>query len=547
MKTIFGNIVDIHHREIFYGSIEYNEKISNITKINIERPDKSYILPGLVDSHIHIESSMLIPCQFTRMVLPHGTVAVVADPHEIANVLGFSGVEYMIENAKHSPLKIYFTAPSCVPATDFETNGFVLSSSNIAKLLSKDSVVALAEMMNYPGVINEDAEVISKISAAKALNKPIDGHAPGLSGDLLMKYLSKGISTDHECSTLEEAREKLNNGVKIQIREGSAARNYESLKSLIASNPDSVMFCTDDAHPDDISVNGHIDKIVRKAINDGYDIFDILSACHKNPIEHYGLKVGSLRENDSADFIVVDSLKNFKVQSTVISGEEVFVNKRCNFDIKPSEVVNNFVEKQISIEDIELIGSEIDFIKVIKVIDGELLTDVLKYKYETDSEQRIKTSVDDDVLKIVVVNRYNDAKPAVAYVKGFGLKRGALASSVAHDSHNIICVGVDDESIVESVNHLLKIKGGLYATDGSRHLSLSLPIAGLMADRPYEVVSNEYSSIVEFATKNCQSVLKSPFMTMAFLSLLVIPHLKLGDRGLFDVDSFGFTNIFDIK
>lgn len=545
MKSIKGNIVDVITKSVFYGEVTYDNRIKNIIKLDSNiRCGEIFILPGLIDSHVHIESSMLTPQQFSRLIVPHGTIAIVCDPHEIANVLGEAGVQYMIADSNKSPFKFYFAVPSCVPATCFETSGGVLDSKAVENLLSNPSTVALAEMMNYPGVLSCDNEVMLKIDSAKNHNKPIDGHAPQLSGDDLRKYVNAGVSTDHECSSYEEALEKIKLGMFIQIREGSAARNFDSLYKLLFDYSDKVMFCTDDAHPDEISANGHIDKIVRLALSKGVSIFDILNASHLNPIKHYKLDVGSLQKGDNADFITVDSLDTFNILSTQINGETIFDNGELLFTSAKSECVNNFNCSKIS-EDLVAIVMNDNYpnIKVIDVTDGELLTGSFLWRYKSN-QSNVLTSTDEDILKIVVVNRYQSSKPVVGFVRGFGMKRGAFASSIAHDSHNIVAVGVSDVDIANAINMVIDSKGGIAATDGNMNKVLKLPIAGLMTDDNYENVVQSYSDLVTFSHNNCDCKLKSPFMTMAFMSLLVIPSFKISDKGLFDVDKFCFTNLF---
>ena len=544
MKTIKGNILDIYSREIFFGEVSFDDTIVAICKIDSKiREDFSYIVPGLIDSHVHIESSMLVPSRFSQMIKRYGTVAIVYDPHEIANVLGSEGVEFMINDAKHSEVKMFLAIPSCVPASPFETNGAKFSSSEISKFASQ--AVALAEMMNYPGVINDDPTVLSKLEAAKKNNLPIDGHAPMLTGELLLKYMSAGISTDHEASTLDEAKEKINVGMKIIIREGSAARNFDALSSLFFSNPADIMVCTDDAHPDDIISRGHIDRFVHLALSLGVSIFDIYKACLLNPISHYNLNVGALKVGDAADFLIVDNIESFKVLSTFISGDEVYNSSKEGMVCATSNVlpINNFISRSFLPSDFA-IKSEGSFARVITVFDGELITSSLNWLHGFTFGSNVSASVADDIAKISVINRYGDSPVALGFINGFGIKSGAIASSIAHDSHNVIVVGVDDESMAIAANMIFSIKGGLVVVNENKVETLSLPIAGLMADEDFRVVSDKYLSLISFAKSSCGVSLNSPFMTMAFMSLLVIPSLKLSDKGLFDVDKFQFTSLF---
>jgi len=539
---IEGNLVDIHSNSIYPARLEIIDGIIvSINKINEKY--NSYILPGLIDAHVHIESSMTIPTRFSKMVVPRGTVGVVSDPHEIANVLGREGVEYMIEDGKKTPLKCFFGVPSCVPATDFESSGGRIEADDIEYLFSKGASF-LAEMMNFPGVIFGDSVVKEKLEIAKKYNKPIDGHAPGIMGEDLVKYVSSGISTDHECSTLQEALDKIELGMKVQIREGSAARNFESLHSLIRTHPDNVMLCTDDSHPDLITKSGHIDRLVRLALRKGYSIFEVYKAAVLNPVHHYNLPIGLLKEGDTADFIVVDNLSDFNVLETYIDGEKVAEKGNALFGLKPLDVVNRFNCNEISEQDIVLtIPKGVSKVKVIQAEDGELLTEELIWKFKNTEKDILNPDIANDILKIVVVNRYHPEKPAVGFIKGFGLKRGALASSVAHDSHNIVAIGCDDKSIISVINSIIKLKGGLVASDGNESKILPLPVAGLMSDLEGEEVAKIYTELNKFVF-NLGVSLKAPFMTLAFMSLLVIPKLKIGDKGLFDVSTFSFTNLF---
>lgn len=550
---ISGNIIDITGRAIYSGTVYWeNGQITQIRKHD-NVPDQ-YILPGFVDAHIHIESSMLTPHEFARIALTHGTVATVSDPHEIANVCGMEGVYYMLDDAQDAKLKFFFGAPSCVPATSFETAGAVLDSSKVEILLKDPRIFYLAEMMNYPGVLHGDDEVLRKIAFAKKVNKPVDGHAPGLRGDDAARYIAAGISTDHECVSKEEALDKLKHGMKILIREGSAAKNFNALYSLISEFPNEVMLCSDDKHPDDL-IHGHIDELVSRAIKNGLNIFDVLTAACINPVYHYRLPVGLLRENDPADFIVVDNLNSWKVKQTYINGEKVSENGASFLPHKKHTIINHFhvTEKQ---EHDFVIRDESKTVRVIEALDGQLITNEINIGVwqlaignEQPKENRINleepnivlgSSIENDILKIAVVNRYADAKPAVSFIKNFGLKRGAIASTVAHDSHNIIAVGVTDEDICRAVNMLILHKGGLCVIDGVEEMLLPLPVAGLMSDRDCITTGTAYSGLDKKA-KELGCNLKAPFMTLSFMALLVIPSLKLSDKGLFDVKKFEFA------
>ncbi len=539
---VSGNLVDVHSQEI-YGA---NIIIENGCIQEIERTDLGYnnfILPGLVDAHVHIESSMMVPSRFAAMVVPRGTVAVVSDPHEIANILGKEGVEYMMKDAEKVPLKCFFGVPSCVPATDFETSGGVINVEDVESLF-KNGAKFLAEMMNYPGVIYGDSVVKSKLDIAKKYKKPIDGHAPGLLGDDLIKYVQGGISTDHECSTLDEALQKIKLGMMIQIREGSAARNFESLHSLIASHPDNVMVCTDDSHPDLIRNKGHIDRIIRLGLEKGYSIFQMYKAAVLNPVMHYDLPIGLLRKGDPADFIVVDSLDNFNVIQTFIDGKEVVRENKTLFKLEEISQVNNFNCSLLQANDLKIVAPVDDCkVRVIEADDGELLTGQYIWESSYKKDEEIVSDLDKDILKIVVVNRYVKSKPSIGFIRNFKLNSGAIASSVAHDSHNIVAIGCDDESLVKVINSIITEKGGIATCDSDELLILPLPIAGIMSDQSGDDIATRYTQLNEFVAKLGVD-LKAPFMTLAFMSLLVIPQLKIGNRGLFDVSTFTFTDLF---
>lgn len=538
MKKISGNIIDVFNKRIFPGTLTIeNQKIKDITEDNIEY--NSYILPGLIDSHIHIESSMLVPSEFAKLAVIHGTVATVSDPHEIANVLGMNGIKFMLDNASKVPFKIYFGAPSCVPATSFETAGAEITAEDIENLFIDYDLKYLSEMMNFPGVVFGDKTVMEKLSVAKKFDKPVDGHAPGLIGEQLRKYVSAGISTDHECYMLEEAIEKISLGMKVLIREGSAAKNYETLKSLIDSHTDMVMLCSDDKHPDDL-VEGHINLLIKRGLKDGFDLFKLLQCCCVNPVEHYNLDVGLLRKNDFADFIVIDNIENFNINKTYVNGELVAENGK-SFIAAPRVIpVNNFKTDYKKPEDF-IVKVHGDEVKVIEALDGELITRESHGKPKIVNDDFI-SDAENDILKIAVVNRYANVKPAVSFIKNFGIKKGALASSVAHDSHNIIAIGTTGEELCEAVNTLIETCGGIAVLyDGIKDV-LPLPVAGIMSDKDGYEVARLYSEISN-KVKELGSKLHSPFMTLSFMALLVIPALKLSDKGLFDGNKFDFTSV----
>ena len=536
--NVKGNIVDILNKRIFKGEVCIeNGRISAIKEVN--HKVENYILPGFVDAHIHIESSMVVPSEFAKIALIHGTVATVSDPHEIANVLGVKGVDFMIENGKKVPLKFNFGAPSCVPATSFESAGAFINTDDIQKMMANPDIKYLAEMMNYPGVLFDDEEVLQKIEYAKNNNKPIDGHAPGLRGDEVSKYIAAGISTDHECFTYEEALEKLQKGMKILIREGSAAKNFEALIDLLPEHYKNMMFCSDDKHPDDLLI-GHINQLCERAVAKGIDVFKVLQVACVNPVHHYNLEVGLLQVGDAADFIVINNLEKFRVLETYIQGELVAKNGKSFVKSVPFEILNNFESEKKKVTDFEFLSST-DKIRVIEALDGELVTnEILANALVADG--KIVSNVEDDILKMTVVNRYQNTKPSIAFIKNFGIKNGAIASSVGHDSHNIIAIGTSDELICSAVNLLIQHKGGICALNDTIEKIVALPVAGIMSDQSAEIIGNAYAELDAMA-KEMGSSLSAPFMTLSFMALLVIPSLKLSDQGLFDGNSFKFTSL----
>lgn len=536
---VSGNIVDLKKRIIFPGSVSVNQgKIISIEELCGDA-DPCYILPGFIDSHVHIESSMLVPSEFARLAVVHGTVATVSDPHEIGNVMGVKGVRYMVENGGMVPFNFYFGAPSCVPATAFETAGATITAEDIRSLFEKEQLRYLSEMMNYPGVIARDPLVMEKIEVAKKLGLPVDGHAPGLMGENAAKYISAGISTDHECYCLEEALGKIALGMKILIREGSAAKNYDALHRLIKSHPGSVMFCSDDKHPNDL-VEGHINALVKRSIlTHGYDTIDVLRCACYNPIIHYGLDVGFLQKGQSGDFIVVDNLHELNVLKTYVKGQLVAERGKTLIHSVKSGVINNFRTSLKTVEEFALTGKKAA-IKVIHALDGELITQKLEVEAKVVGNELV-SDIDRDILKLVVINRYENAPIAKAFIHGFRLKEGAIASSIAHDSHNIIAVGVSDREICTAVNALIENKGGVSVVSNEAAEVLPLPVAGLMSVEDGYKTAENYSSLDRRA-KALGTSLKAPFMTLSFMALLVIPSLKLSDKGLFDGESFQFID-----
>jgi adenine deaminase len=541
--SISGNIVDPVNEEIYPGTIQVRggriEKISREPTADYD----TYLLPGLIDAHIHIESSMLTPSEFARVAAIHGTVATVSDPHEIANVLGIEGVEYMISDGRKVPFKFNFSAPSCVPATPFETSGARLGPEEVEELLDREEIRYLGEVMNFPDVINREKQTLQKIEAARKRGKPCDGLASGGRGHDAQAYSDAGITTDHESFQLEEAREKLEAGLKVIIREGSAARNFDELIPLLEEHYGSCMFCSDDLHPDALQ-EGHIDRLVRRALNEGYDLMKILQAACVNPVKHYGLEVGLLQEGDPADFIEIDApeANAFNVQHTFINGEKVAEEEKSLIDRRESEIVNQFKTGRKQAEDFE-VDYEGGRLRVIEVREGQLVTEELHYQPKTDNGN-VVADPSRDLLKLAVVNRYQDEEPSVAFIKNFGLKSGALASSVAHDSHNIVVVGADDSDMAEAANLVIDKQGGISAVQGQKNKILPLPIAGLISNQSYEEVARSYEKIRSFAgTMGCD--LQAPFITLSFMALLVIPKLKLSDKGLFNGEQFEFVSLFE--
>lgn len=499
-----------------------------------------YIMPGFIDAHIHIESSMLIPSKFAELAVKHGTVGVVTDPHEVANVAGEKGVQFMIDDSKRVPVKFFFGVPSCVPASPLEKSGAVLNANDVERMLADPEFYFLAEMMNFPGVLANDPEVIGKLAAAKRFGKPIDGHAPGLRGSALSAYVSSGISTDHECSTAAEGLEKINLGQLIQIREGSAARNFNSLSPLLKENAKSLMFCTDDCHPDYL-VQGHINKIVAKAISEGYDLYDVLTVSTHNPVKHYNLPVGQLAVGDDADFILVDDLVNFNTIATYIDGVKVYDKEKVYFTTTPQEPPQfAFRTKIPEVDQLKVVSTGFKM-NVIEAIPGELLTNWVEVMVERGQE--IQTNTSEDLLKIVLLDRYSDAAPVVAFIKGFGLQKGSIAASIAHDSHHILAVGVDDLSIQKALQWIVENKGGLCFANYAELTGIKLPFFGLMTNELGEEVSIQYEELNK-AVLAAGCKMKAPFMTASFMALTVIPNLKINHNGLFDINKFTSVPLF---
>lgn len=540
--SVQGNLVDIINKRIFPATVTVeNGFIKNIEELNdANKAIGGFILPGFIDSHVHIESSMLIPSEFARLAVVHGTVATVSDPHEIANVCGMKGVEYMIANGSKAPFKFNFGAPSCVPATTFETAGANLNTDEVDRLLQRDEIKYLSEMMNFPGVLYKDEEVMKKIAAAHNAGKPVDGHAPALRGEQAKQYIEAGISTDHECFTAEEALDKLQYGMKILIREGSAAKNFEALAELLHQHSENIMFCSDDKHPDSL-VEGHVNKLCARAVAKGIDVFKVLRAACVNPVLHYRLNVGLLNRGDAADFIIAEDLNEFNILKTFINGELVAENGVTKLASVPSQIINHFDCEPTTPADFRVNADDAfdNEVLVIEALDGQLITNKLKVPVSTLIKENgeLTCNIEQDILKIAVINRYFKAPITIGWIKNFGFKEGAIASTVAHDSHNIIAVGADDKSICEAVNLVIGERGGIACVSKTASMALGLPVAGLMSNNDGYEVAKQYTEIDKMA-KSLGSTLSAPFMTLSFMALLVIPHLKLSDKGLFDGDEF---------
>jgi adenine deaminase len=559
VHRLSGNIVDLFGRRLFPGTVEWSG--GTIRRI-MPTPGKRYghcIAPGFVDAHIHIESSLLPPAEFARWAVVHGTVATVSDPHEIANVLGVRGVHYMVADGRRTPFKFNFGAPSCVPATTFETAGAALDAGAVARLLARPEIKYLSEVMNFPGVLHHDPHLMAMIATAHHYGKPVDGHAPGLRGKSARAYAAAGISTDHECFTLAEARAKLAAGMSILIREGSAARNFAALAPLLRTHPARCMFCCDDLHPDLLMVR-HLDEHVRRALRTGADRFDVLRCASVLPVEHYRLDVGLLREGDPADFIVFEGWRDLRVRRTFLRGELVARDGRTLLPRQPSRVINRFRAKPRRVEEFAVkVGRGVLAepaahrdgspyrslrINVIEAINGQLISRHVRLPVRV-VDGVVVADPQRDLLKIAVVNRYTAHAPvAVGFIRGFGLREGALASSVAHDSHNVVAVGADDAALCAAVNLVIANRGGLAVVGRGRRAVLPLPIAGLMATQDGRTVARRYTAL-DAEAKRLGSRLDAPFMTLSFMALLVIPDLKLSDRGLFSAAQWGFVPVVE--
>ena len=534
------NYVSIDQRRVFRAEVSWHDgRIDQVRETGAEDSGLGYLIPGFVDAHVHIESAMLPPAEFGRIALRHGTVAVVTDPHEIANVLGVEGVRFMLENARQTPFNAFFGAPSCVPATPFETANGALGCDEIEALLQEPEVCCLSEMMNYPGVLKRDPEVMAKIELAKRLGYPVDGHAPGLKGETADAYVGAGITTDHECFTMQEARDKIAAGMSVLIREGSAARNFDTLHPLISEAPHMVMLCSDDKHPDDL-LQGHIDRMAARAVAAGHSVFDVLRCACRNPLDHYRLPLGRLRPGDPMDAVEVSDLRDFDVQRVWLAGRLVAEGGRSLLEPVSLQPVNAFHARRMSSDDLAL-TSDAQRIRVIGVEDGSLVTRERQLSPRR-VDGRLVADTNRDLLPMVVGNRYQPMPPALGFVQGFGLRQGAIASSVAHDSHNIIAVGVQPEAVCRAVNAIIDQRGGVAVVQGDALDMLPLPIAGIMSDAAGDWVGETYARLDRRA-KQLGCSLSAPFMTLSFMALLVIPELKLSDRGLFDGRRFEFAEL----
>ncbi len=558
--TLEANIIDLIDRKLGFGSVQVKDGF--IYKVEMTGPVKEntpYLMPGFVDAHIHIESSMLTPPAFARLAVRHGTVATVSDPHEIANVCGIEGVRYMADLGRKSGFKFFFGAPSCVPATTFETAGAEITADDIRQLFEEGSCSYLSEMMNYPAVLARDPLVMDKIKVAQERGLPVDGHAPGLKGKEAHQYATAGITTDHECTSLEEAIDKIDAGIRILIREGSAAKNYNALHSLIETHSENVMFCSDDKHPDDL-LHGHINQLVMRSLSHGYNLIDVLQIACVNPVHHYRLDLGLLQPGDPADLIMIEDLDTFKVVSTWLDGHKVYDNGIVHLPDVDIPVINSFGIEKIYAYDLQLILRSAPA-KIIVAIDGAIVT---QQEEANMDEGPFESDTTRDILKLVVINRYTKAPPAVALIKGFGLKSGAIASSVAHDSHNIIAVGTNDKDLSACINQIIEARGGLcvmgrmqgipdqldtpmmstfeFDDMAFKSLCVPLPVGGLMSDSADgETIGRLYRSADLMSKKWLGSTLSAPFMTLSFMALLVIPSMKLSDLGLFDGSKFQFA------
>lgn len=544
------NIVNVFSHEIVHGDVAiFNGEIAGIGNYDgIEKIDLEgkYLCPGFIDGHVHIESSMVTPSQFASAIVPRGTTAIIADPHEIANVKGLDGIRYIIEDSRNIPLDVFIVLPSCVPATPFENSGAVLKAEDLKELITHERVLGLGELMNFPGVINCDEDVLDKIVMAG--DKKIDGHGPSISGKELNAYVAAGVSTEHECSSVEEMMNRLRLGMYILVREGSAAKNLLKLiKGVNKENIRRCLFCTDDKHPEDILKDGHIDYNIRLAIKEGMDPIDAVGMGTLNAAECYGLKgKGAIAPGYDADLVVVDNLENFNVLEVFKGGKMVGKNHLPMFEIAPSnteKVENSVFIKEIKSDDLE-INLKSNRVNVIKLNSHSLYTQKVEREVLVE-DGKFKFS-DDDILKVAVIERHKGTgNIGLGLVECFGLKNGAIASTIAHDSHNIIVIGDNDEDMVLAVNEIVRIGGGITTVSKGKVLkSLPLEIGGLMSKKPLEEVDKILKEMLQIAYDklNVNKEIE-PFMTLSFIALPVIPEIKMTDLGLFDVTNFKFIDL----
>ena len=553
MKTLLknGTVVNVFTGELekcdvlmendkIIGVGDYDEADADITE-NIRG---KYVCPGFIDGHIHIESTMLTPAQLAKLCVPHGTTSIIADPHEIANVCGVKGIEYMLQAGKNLPMNVYFNIPSCVPATPYDESGAILNADALRPLYEQERIIGLGEMMNYPGVVFGDKDVLRKINDAISLNKPVDGHAPMLSGKELDKYISSGIQSDHECSTLEEAKEKLRKGQWIMIRQGTAARNLENLIGLFDEGfRHRCVLVTDDRHPADIMRDGHIDNIIRLAVKMGKSPVTAIQMATIQAAQCFGLRfTGAVAPGYKADVLVLDSLEDVSVKDVYFSGKKVYNGSVVCCDTTPeideelkNTVLNSFHTHKLTESDF-LIENKSDKCRVIKVIPGELVTDELIAKINWEKNNGIDT--ENDILKLAVIERHhNTGHKGLGFIKGIGLKEGAIASSVSHDSHNLIVIGTNESDMAIAANHICTVGGNVVVRNGEIIAEMQLPIAGLMSEKSGEEVAAENENVRAAVYELGVPRNIEPFMNMAFVSLAVIPSIKMTTQGLFDVNN----------
>lgn len=505
-----------------------------------------YAAPGFIDGHVHIESSMVTVPQFARAVVPLGTTSVISDPHEIANVLGYEGIRFMMESAKYNPLNVFFMLPSCVPSTRLETAGSQLRAFDIFPFLREKWVVGLGEMMNFPGVINGDEEVLDKIKVAS--EKRVDGHAPGVGGKHLNAYIAAGIASDHESTTPEEALEKLRRGMYIMIREGTGTKNLRDLLKMVTpENSRRCIFCTDDRHPHDILEEGHINFMIKTAIAHGIDPMSAIRMATLNPAEYFNLrKLGFLAPGNYADLVLLDNLSECRIRMVFKNGQLVAEDGQMKYEssFKPDVKIRGSVNIKWLEGDEFVIPAMGKRCRVIGLIKDQIVTEELIIEPKIE-DGRVVSDPARDILRCYVVERHHGSgNIGKGLVKGFGLKKGAMASSISHDSHNIVAVGVNDEDIFRAVIQINKMGGGLAVTcDGKVQAALELPIAGLMSSEPLEDVNRKLQQL-NLQTRALGCNLADPFMAISFLALPVIPKLKITDLGLVDVDQFDFVSLF---